>query len=161
MRLGHEELNGRGGHEAGLLLLERLYRAETGEDLPQILRTAQGKPYFPENPWHFSISHTKNHVFCALSRQNVGIDAENMDRPVSEKLAEKVLSPKELEKLRACPNKNAAFLQLWVLKEAYAKLTGRGLGDYLFRTDFDPSDPRIQIISGCYVAVLTEDAHAF
>ena len=56
----------------------------------------------------------------------------------------------------AASDKQACLLQLWVLKESYAKLTGRGLGNYLKNTDFDQNDPRIQIIDGCYVAVLTE-----
>ena len=46
------------------------------------------------------------------------------------------------------------LLKFWVLKEAYAKLTGRGLGNYLGQTDFDPETA--QIIDGGYVAVLEE-----
>ena len=44
-----------------------------------------------------------------------------------------------------------------LLKEADAKLTGRGMGNWLKATDFDPFDPRIQEINGCYVAVLEEN----
>ncbi len=161
MRLGYEKLNGRSGHKTGLALLEKLYTAETGKALPEILRTEQGKPYFPKNDLFFSISHTKNHIFCVLNHQNVGIDAEELGRPVKEKLAKKVLSSSEMEKYLAYPDQNAALLRLWVLKEAYAKLTGRGLGEYLYHTDFDPADPRIQEIDGCVVALLTEDDHAF
>ena len=43
-----------------------------------------------------------------------------------------------------------------VLKEAYAKLLGKGWGNYLHATVFDPDDPRIQTIDGCYVAILEE-----
>ena len=57
----------------------------------------------------------------------------------------------ELEKY---DNSKEMLLKFWVLKEAYAKLTGRGLGNYLGETDFDTET--VQIIDGCFVAVLEE-----
>ena len=48
------------------------------------------------------------------------------------------------------------MLRLWVLKESYAKLTGRGFGHYLKDTAFSPDDPAIQEIDGCYVALMEE-----
>ena len=151
MRLAWQRLESRNGHEAGRQLLAELYRAETGQDLPEIAVTVQGKPYFPDAPWHFSISHAQNHVFCALSQRNIGIDAEEADRPIDPRLAERLLSPGELAKF---DGSRQMLLKLWVLKEAYAKLTGRGLGNYLGETDLDPET--VQIIDGCYVAVLEE-----
>lgn len=156
MRIAYRRLEGRGGHEAGRELLAALYRQETGEDLPEIRITQRGKPYFPESDLFFSISHTNNHVFCCLSRKNIGIDAEEADRPVRPGLAERILSESEKARFLAAPEPREALLRLWVLKEAYAKLTGRGLGEYLCRTDFDPDDPRIHQIDGCFVAVLEE-----
>ena len=47
MKMASCELDGRTGHEAGRTLLQELYRAETGEDLPEIRVTHRGKPYFP------------------------------------------------------------------------------------------------------------------
>ena len=154
--LTHKPLNGCTGHEVGRELLAEAYRNATGEDLPPIAISPRGKPYFTDSPWHFSISHTKKHAFCALAKCPVGIDAEEQDRVVHLKLADKVLS--EIEKLRfeGYSDKKDAFLRLWVLKEASAKLTGEGLQGYPNHTDFSPDDPRIQIIDGCYVAVFTE-----
>lgn len=151
----YEALNGRDGHQAGRELLSRLYRQATGENLPEIARTERGKPYFPDGKWHFSISHTKNFVFCVLSDRNIGLDAEEKGRQVTPAMLEKFTS--DSEKLRLDPNPQDAFLRLWVLKEAQSKLTGRGMGLWLKNTDFDPSDPRIQEINGCYVAVLEEE----
>ena len=156
MLLAAELLGNRTGHQVGRLLLERLYLQATGESLPEIALTPQGKPYFVDSPWHFSISHTKHHAFCALAKSPLGIDAEEMDRPIKPALAEKVLSPSEKLRYDGCSDKNNAFLRLWVLKEAAAKLTGEGLQGYPNHTDFSPDDPRIQMIDGCFVAVFTE-----
>ena len=154
--LTYASLDGRTGHEVGRELLAELYKKATGEDLPFIAISPRGKPYFPKSPWHFSISHTPRHAFCALARVPVGIDAEEMDRKFNLKLAEKVLSDAEKFRFDSYEDKNGAFLRLWVLKEASAKCSGEGLKGYPNHTDFSPDDPRIQIIDGCYVAVLTE-----
>lgn len=151
MRIAFDRLDGRSGHAVGRELLARL----CGENMPEIAVTELGKPYFLHSCLHFSITHTEKHAFCCVSDQNIGIDAEEMDRYVSPALANKILSEKEKRCYDAYPDKKAALLRLWVLKEAYAKLLGKGLGDYLYRTDFDPDDPRILIIDGCYVAVVT------
>ena len=152
--LAGEPLEGRSGHEAGRELLNRMYREKTGENCPEIAVEERGKPYFVEGNWHFSISHTKNHVFCCISRENVGIDAEEMDRTVDLRLADRYLSDAEKTRLEAESDKNAALLRLWVLKEAYAKRNGKGLGNYLKETNFNPRDKRISCIDGCIVAVL-------
>ena len=156
MRLASCELAGRTGHEAGRELLRQLYWAETGEELPPIRITEQGKPYFPDSPWHFSISHTPWHAFCALSRKNVGIDAEELDRKVHLKLADRVLSPSEKEQFDAAQDKRRAFLIFWVLKEAEAKCSGEGLRIYPNHTAFSLDDPRVEERDGCLVAVVTE-----
>ena len=156
MKIAGEALNGRSGHEAGRELLERLYREETGEALPEIAVADRGKPYFVNCPWHFSISHTKKHVFCVLSDRPVGLDAEEMDRKVDFRLTERILSETEKRRIDGAEDKRATLLRLWVLKEAAAKLTGEGLRGFPNQTDFDPEDPRIMEMDGCYVAVLEE-----
>lgn len=156
MLLAWERLNGRSGHDVAYQLLRRLYEENTGKNMPPISTSPTGKPYFSGESLHFSISHTKDHAFCCLSDTNVGIDAEPMDREVAERLAKKCLSASEFEIYQSSDNPADTFLRLWVLKEAYAKLTGKGLGSYLWETAFTPDSPEIQIIDGCYVAVLTE-----
>ena len=154
MHIGHRELAGKSAHDAGRELLGQMYREVTGQALPEILVTERGKPYFLNSDWHFSISHTKSHVFCALSEKPIGIDAEETDRNANLQLADKILSPAEKARFAVAADKRAALLRLWVLKEAYAKLCGRGFGDYLYKTDFDPEDPRIQELHGCFVAAI-------
>ena len=153
MRLAWMRLDGCTGHEAGRGLFGQLYREETGAECPAILVAPRGKPYFEESPLHFSISHTPNHAFCVLSDHPVGIDAEEKDRRIDLRLAQKILSEAEYSRFEAAQDRRDALLRLWVLKEAAAKLTGEGLRGYPNHTDFDPADSRIQEIDGCYVAI--------
>ena len=154
MRIGSCELNGKTGHEAGRELLVSLYRAETGEELPEIWKTDRGKPYFAAGKWHFSITHTPRHAFCALSERPVGIDAEELDRNINLRLAEKILSAGEKAQFDAAPDKRLALLSFWVLKEAAVKLSGEGLRGYPKDTDFSLDDPRVCIMDGCLLAVI-------
>ena len=154
MRMASCELKGISGHEAGRLLLARLYREETGEDLPPIAVTERGKPYFETASLHFSISHTKKHAFCVLSDRNVGIDAEEKSRDIDLRLAERILSPMEKAQFDAAEDKRLALLTFWVLKEAAAKYSGEGLRGYPRHTEFSLDDPRVTEIDGCLVAVL-------
>ena len=156
MIIAHEELAGRTGHEAGRALLEQLYKTHFPGEMPKILIAERGKPYFATGNVHFSISHTKDHVFCVLADREVGIDAEELSRSVNLGLAQKVLSPGELEQYQAAQDKNKALLTFWVLKEAAAKMSGEGLRGYPNGTNFALDDPRVQELSGCLVAVIEE-----
>ena len=152
-------LNGLDSHVAGKLLLARMYEELTGEGMPEILKAPRGKPYFNGSSLHFSITHTKTHVFCALSDVPVGIDAEDKNRTVNPSLARKILSPNELAQYEALKpiDRNDALLRFWVLKEAEVKCSGLGLRGYPCHTDFRLDDPRIQEINGCYVAVIQSE----
>ncbi len=149
-----------GGHEAGRRLLAGLYAARTGREMPPIRVEKRGKPYFPGEDLYFSISHTPRHVFCVLAGCAVGLDAEETDRRISLRLADKILSPSERVRWEAAPDRRAALLRLWVLKEAHAKCTGRGLAGYPNDTDFSPDDPRVFVRDDCYVAVIVEENDA-
>ena len=161
MILECKALNSRSGHDAGRELLARLYRQQTGEDLPPIQKTHRGKPYFADSPWQFSISHTPKHVFCVLAKHNIAVDAEEADRDINLRLAEKILSPGEKAQFDAAEDKRTALLTFWVLKECAAKLSGEGLRGYPKNTDFSLEDPRVTQMDGCLVAVMEkENDHA-
>jgi phosphopantetheinyl transferase len=150
----HRQLNGETGHDAGRALLAQLYGEKVGAPLPPIAVTPLGKPYFENAPWHFSISHTKNHAFCVLCDCPVGLDAEELTRQVQPILAEKVLSAGERAQYEAATDKNRALLTFWVLKEAEGKRTGKGVGFHPNHTDFMLTDPRVFEHAGCLVAVV-------
>ena len=151
-------LNGLDSRVAGKLLLRQMYEELTGEEMPEIGKMPRGKPYFLTGDLHFSITHTKTRVFCALSDKPVGIDAEDVNRQVSPKLAEKILSPGEYAAYEAAADedKNNILLRLWVMKEAEVKCSGLGLRGYPNHTDYRPDDPRISEVEGCVLAVITE-----
>ena len=145
------------GHEAGRALLEEMVVAHTGNPMTPIGVTDRGKPYFTEGSLHFSISHSKGHVFCALSHRPIGIDAEEADRQIALPLAGKILSPMELAQYENAADKRLALLKFWVLKEAAAKCRGTGLQGYPNQTDFSLEDPRVTTIDGCLVAVIEKE----
>ena len=144
------------GHAAGRELLAQLYRTHVGGQMPEIVVQNQGKPVFSQGNWHFSISHTPHYAFCALGDRPLGLDAEEQSRQLNPQLAGKILSSGELAQYRQARDKNAALLRFWVLKEARGKLLGTGIRLWPNHTDFQLSDPAIQEISGCFVAILEE-----
>ena len=79
-------------HDRAYALLYRVLKDEWGIASPVVEKTPLGKPYLKgENMPHISLSHTKGIVCCAVSRKNVGIDAE-YPRRVRGSAAERVLS---------------------------------------------------------------------
>ena len=154
------ELQGISGHDAGRMLLNALWETYVGGKMPPIAIAQRGKPYFAAGNWHFSISHTNKHAFCALSDAPIGVDAEEMDRNIDLRLAEKILSPYEKAQFDAAPDKQAALIKFWVLKEATAKLSGEGLRGYPNHTKFDLDDERLAEKDGCFIAIMQEDDHA-
>ena len=148
------------GHAAGRSLLKEMVEAISQAPIPNILTGHRGKPYFETGDLHFSITHTKHHVFCAVSDRPVGIDAEETDREVPTKLIPKILSPFELTQYEEATRKPLALLKLWVLKEAYFKYLGTGINGWPNHTHFSVDDPRVTEQYGCLVAVVQEDTYA-
>ena len=157
MALAYRTIKAGEGHAMGRSLLKEMVEHFTGAPMPEILIAERGKPYFSNGSLHFSISHTKAHVFCTLSDSPVGIDAEEMDRNISFDLAQKVLSPGELAQYEAAEDKRIALLTFWVLKEAQAKCDGTGLQGYPNHTNFSLDDPRVTKTDGCLVAVIEKE----
>ncbi|MBP3370583.1 MAG: 4'-phosphopantetheinyl transferase superfamily protein [Clostridia bacterium] len=93
-----------------------------------IARDSNGKPYFLSLPLHFSISHSQDLAIVALSDQSIGVDIEFIDaRRDINAISERFFAPDE--HLAICESKCPAddFFALWTKKEAFAKLSGKGL----------------------------------
>ena len=152
--LAWRRLDGCSGHKMGRQLLSELYTFHVGGALPAIAIAPKGKPYFQDSSWHFSISHSRRHAFCLLADCPVGIDAEEMDRNIPLSMADRLLSPAELQQFRQAEDPKKALLSFWVLKEATAKQTGEGIRIHPSHTNFTLPDSRIQEIDGCLVAMI-------
>jgi 4'-phosphopantetheinyl transferase len=94
----------------------------------------------PAGSLHFSLSHTRGLVACAISSSGaIGIDAESIGRRLSvERLARRVLCGSERGALGALPEaeRRVRLLEYWTLKEAHTKALGTGLRSPLRDTEF-------------------------
>jgi 4'-phosphopantetheinyl transferase len=102
-----------------------------GIESPCFVAGAYGKPALRDHDVAFNISHTAGFVAGAFARGcDLGIDVERADHGAdTDALARDHLAPSERDRLaRMAPaSRHAAFLRLWVLKEAIIKADGRGL----------------------------------
>ncbi len=84
-----------------------------------------------EAGWFLSLAHSGEVVLAAIARTPVGVDVEELPtRPQHPRLAERVCSPEEFDRLSQLdePARQVAFTEIWVRKEAYGKALGVGLG---------------------------------
>ena len=112
-------------------LLAQAARQVWGMDaLPQMARTENGKPYFPDHPErHFNLSHSGSLALCALSDAPVGVDIE-LIRPRRETLPAYVFKGEDYERYLALGGDWDAFYTLWTEVESIIKYTGQGLKAY-------------------------------
>ncbi len=93
-----------------------------------IIRDKNGKPRFATFPLCFSISHSGTLAAVTLSNQNIGIDIELIDssRDIFA-VSKRFFAPEE--HLTICKSKSPVedFFALWTKKEAFSKLSGKGL----------------------------------
>jgi phosphopantetheinyl transferase len=74
------------------------------------------------------LSHCRRAIACAVSDAPVGVDVQEVVKTDSG-LAKHVLSDEEHAEYLACDNADEYFCRMWVAKESYLKLTGRGVFD--------------------------------
>jgi 4'-phosphopantetheinyl transferase len=71
-------------------------------------------------------------VVCAVSDGRVGIDIELVVRDAKPDIAKRFFSNDEYEcVVSALDRADAAFFEIWTMKESYAKWGGKGLGSNL------------------------------
>ena len=101
-------------------------------DNAQIIRGDHGKPFLSingETPFFFSVSHTKDKLFIAFCKDNVGIDAENLTRQVDYAAIIKRFSLQERKEIVD----TAKFLSHWTAKESAVKWLGGSLARDLYK----------------------------
>ena len=123
------------------------------EALAGLVRTPEGKPFFPDYPgFRFNISHSGRYAVCGMicggkDPQPIGIDIQEIPSDPGRvlKIADHFFSEPERESLHALireGNSSAAlllFCRYWTARESYMKLTGRGLAEpfHNYRPDLD------------------------
>jgi len=87
-----------------------------------------GKRYLHSHPEiQFNISHSGNWIACAVNDAPVGIDIERF-RPFNAAVANRYFRDDERQFIGADPDRmDAAFCQVWTMKESYVKWQGKGL----------------------------------
>lgn len=110
-----------------------------------LLKTKEGRPYFKDLPLvDFNLSHTEGLAVCALwqaeqaQSPRVGVDTERLTHFEGDKIeafADRFFAPAERRFVLTARDQRAAFTQVFVQKEAFAKYRGTGLGAHLSQTD--------------------------
>lgn len=108
-------------------ILVEFYQVEN----PVVLRSPSGKPYV-ENAPHFSVTHTKQRLYVAVSSQPVGLDAESLQRNGNFQTILKKFPDIEQEEIV----NREAFLTHWVAKESAVKYLGGTLAKDLSKLAF-------------------------
>lgn len=86
-----------------------------------------GKPYIKNKQIYFNISHSKEFVAVALSKNKIGIDIEKI-RKTNIKTINKFASKSEIEYiLKNNKNIEKKLFKIYTLKEAYFKMKGTTL----------------------------------
>ncbi len=112
---------------AFLLLRYALKNEYNIDEKPEFVFGKYGKPFLKDYPnIFFSISHCKTAVACAVSNHNIALDIMDF-RKVKQSVIKRVCSADEQIVLSKSNSIDKDFTRLWVMKECYAKLDGRGL----------------------------------
>lgn len=116
------------------LLREGARLFDKNADVENIMEQKGGKPYLVNAPHiHFSISHSGNMAMCAVSLNPVGADIQHICN-FNEEICRRYFTSGECNYVMSADSaseKTARFFGIWTCKEAYSKMTGRGLFDFL------------------------------
>lgn len=94
----------------------------------QLAMGPHGKPYLPEHPLYFNLSHSGDCIALALADVPVGLDVERLrEQRDFPGLLQRVFHPEERGRMRAHQDPLAAFYQAWTRKEAFLKALGTGI----------------------------------
>lgn len=112
---------------AYLLLIYALREEGVFSEMPEFCYGEHDKPYLKNYPgWYFNLSHCKNAVCCVLSREEIGVDIEDIGE-YKEGLAAYVSNDEELKMLHDSDNQADDFYKMWTQKEAVFKMLGSGI----------------------------------
>lgn len=139
LKFRHEQ--GRRTSVLAYLLLKQALREGYGITANPLFEYGEhGKPAIIGHPEiHFSLSHCRDAVACAVGSRPVGIDVESI-REYKEPLARYTMNDDELRQIVAAPRPEVAFIRLWTMKEAALKQIGTGISNELKTVLTDHAD---------------------
>lgn len=112
----------------------------------EIVKTKLGKPYFKDQHIYFNYSHTNNFIACAISKYNVGIDIEETNRIITDSMNKK------------CNFNKDTNLEEFVKKEAFCKLTGKGIAEFFDKNNYQNTHKNNLVIKNQkYICVICSD----
>ena len=108
---------------------------------------ANGKPFLANCPdLHISISHSESIAMCAVSKFEVGADVEYVSQ-FKEGVCRRFFTKSECDYIFQYKNADLQkdrFFRIWTMKESFAKLTGKGIGDLRnFEIDVSSTAPKL------------------
>lgn len=101
-------------------LLARILKQLGFSTLPRVNFARSGKPFFPDAPLYFSISHSANMSAVLVSDAPCAVDIERIIPETAAKLADRCLSGSEKAQ-------KIDFFEAWTRKECIVKLNGTGM----------------------------------
>lgn len=151
--LRYKKLDDRKRCVLAFALLQHALREEYGiTEVPEFVYNEFGKPSLPNLPIHFSLSHCKDAVACAVSDQNIGVDVESIVA-YNPDVARKVCSKEELAMLEQSDKKDLEFSTMWTKKEAVAKYEGFGLSVPLSKLDIQRYSLDTNVYEFCVLSI--------
>ncbi|MDR2579145.1 MAG: 4'-phosphopantetheinyl transferase superfamily protein [Chitinispirillales bacterium] len=116
---------------AAYLLLRLSLKTGWGVDEPiAFVYGETGKPSLGEYPHiHFSLSHCRGAVACAVSDAPVGVDVQDIETAaVEDGAARMALTAEEYAAYKTSAFPDEFFCKIWVVKESFLKKNGQGVG---------------------------------
>jgi 4'-phosphopantetheinyl transferase len=92
----------------------------------------KGKPALKDRSLSFNLSHSEEYVFGVFADEEVGTDIQYCKPGNHDRMVSRYFSEAEQHALEGCldvAQKDALFYKIWTRKEAYGKLTGKGITD--------------------------------
>lgn len=117
---------------AGVLLNVALRKYGIDGKMAKICYNTYGKPFLHDYHIYFSLSHSGDYVFCAVSDEEIGVDIQRHAN-YRQNVVKRFFHPAEQAYISSLSlNKRAAaFFRLWTLKESCAKMLGTSLAKTL------------------------------
>lgn len=152
------------------LLLGRAFEMTYGQPSHDIIveKGEYGKPFIKgSEEFKYNLSHSGDYVVLAYTMDkdiaSIGIDVEKIKvRDSDMKVANRFFAKDEIDYISnglECSDIDMRFYKIWTMKEAFIKLTGKGLGQRLDSFSVNPDDLSISLADNISYDMKVVDKH--